>query len=493
MSLISEKSMVPSRFLSCLIAISLFLIITSSLALLHFNTSSFLPRSVFQLILVNNSTSGFWNSNISGGEIGTPLFPSENVKNSEAVRSTPSSNNSLGSQEPNRKCEVNRALLRVYMYDLPPEFHFGLLGWKGSKDKMWPNVNEPSQIPRYPGGLNLQHSIEYWLTLDLLSSNIPTIARPCTAVRVQNSTEANVIFVPFFASLSYNRHSKIQEKEKISTDRLLQKKLVEFLKSRDEWKRFGGRDHLVVAHHPNSMLVARKSLGSAMFVLADFGRYPVEIANIEKDVIAPYKHMVKTIGAGNSRSFKERPILIYFQGEIYRKDGGAIRQDLYYLLKDEKGVHFKFGSTQSNGVVSASQGMSSSKFCLNIAGDTPSSNRLFDAIASHCVPVIISDEIELPYEDVLDYSEFCIFVRASDAVRKDYLLNLLGGIREDKWTKMWKRLKELTIHFEYQYPSQHNDAVDMIWQAVSRKIYSIQLKAHHDNRYHRSELFLKKQ
>lgn len=156
-------------------------------------------------------------------------------------------------------------------------------------------------------------------------------------------------------------------------------------------------------------------------------------------------------------------------------------------------MHFKFGSIQSNGVISASQGMSSSKFCLNIAGDTPSSNRLFDAIASHCVPVIISDEIELPYEDILDYSEFCIFVRASDAGRKDFLLNLLGGIQEDNWTKMWKRLKELTIHFEYQYPSQHNDAVDMIWQAVSRKIYSIQLKAHHDNRYHRSELFLKKQ
>jgi len=34
---------------------------------------------------------------------------------------------------------------------------------------------------------------------------------------------------------------------------------------------------------------------------------------------------------------------------------------------------------------------------------------LFDAIASHCVPIIISDEIELPYEDVLDYTEFCIF------------------------------------------------------------------------------------
>ena len=131
--------------------------------------------------------------------------------------------------------------------------------------------------------------------------------------------------------------------------------------------------------------------------------------------------------------------------------------------------------------------MASSKFCLNIAGDTPSSNRLFDAIASHCVPVIISDQIELPFEDVIDYSQFCLFVRASDAVKKGYLLNLLRGIKQEKWTKMWGKLKEIAHHFEYQYPSQPGDAVDMIWEAVSRKISPIQIKLHRSNRYRRSQ------
>lgn len=42
-------------------------------------------------------------------------------------------------------------------------------------------------------------------------------------------------------------------------------------------------------------------------------------------------------------------------------------------------------------------------FCLNPAGDTPSSARLFDAIVSGCIPVIISDELELPFEGILDY------------------------------------------------------------------------------------------
>ncbi|CAH1442984.1 unnamed protein product [Lactuca virosa] len=355
------------------------------------------------------------------------------------------------------------------MYDLPPEFHFGLLGWKEDRNQIWPNVSNLNQIPSYPGGLNLQHSIEYWLTLDLLSSVSPNVSRHCTAVLIQNSTQADVIFVPFFSSLSYNRRSKIHGTEKTTMDKILQQKLVKFLKGRDEWRRSGGKNHIIMAHHPNSMLFARRHLGSSMFVLADFGR---------------------RLDARDSPSFQERPVLVYFQGAIYRKDGGVIRQKLYHLLKDEKDVHFTFGSVSSGGVRKASRGMSSSKFCLNIAGDTPSSNRLFDAIASHCVPVIISDEIELPFEDVLDYSKFAIFVRASDAVKKGYLMKLLRRIRRDKWIQMWERLKEIGKHFEYEYPSKSGDAVDMIWQMIHRKVSYVHERDGRKNRYDMSQKFL---
>uniref|UniRef100_A0A5B7BX44 Putative arabinosyltransferase ARAD1 n=1 Tax=Davidia involucrata TaxID=16924 RepID=A0A5B7BX44_DAVIN len=497
MSSMLEKSMLPSRFLFCLIVVSMFLLILSSWFLVQFSNNSFITSSVFKLILVN-STSVYFNPNLRTepskppflSSAASPYYTKQPMRSQEVACRNSSSSKILGSfgQDRGKACDPNQAILRVYMYDLPAEFHFGLLGWKGSANRMWPDVSNPNRILPYPGGLNLQHSMEYWLTLDLLSSNTPNVVRPCSAIRVQNSSQADIVFVPFFSSLSYNRYSKIHGKEKVSVNRKLQDKLVEFLKGQDEWKRLGGKDHLIIAHHPNSMLIARRKLGSAIFVLADFGRYPVEIANLEKDVIAPYKHIVRTIAASNSAPFEGRPVLVYFQGAIYRKDGGAIRQELYYLLKDEKDVHFAFGSVRANGIHQAAQGMASSKFCLNIAGDTPSSNRLFDAIASHCVPVIISDDIELPFEDVLNYSEFCIFVRASDAVKKGFLLNLLRGMKRDKWTKMWERLKQIAQHFEYQYPSQPGDAVNMIWEAVSRKMSSIQFEVHRKNRYHRYQL-----
>uniref|UniRef100_A0A804LWA5 Exostosin GT47 domain-containing protein n=1 Tax=Zea mays TaxID=4577 RepID=A0A804LWA5_MAIZE len=394
-------------------------------------------------------------------------------------------------RERSERCDADSAALRVYMYDLPAEFHFGMLGWERKGKLAWPDVRDAHAAPHYPGGLNLQHSVAYWLTLDILSSALPPGSdvvrdRPCVAVRVTNASLANVFFVPFFASLSYNRHSKLRRGERVSRNRVLQAELVKYLMRKEEWRRWGGKNHLIVPHHPNSLMEARKKLSAAMFVLSDFGRYSPDVANLKKDVIAPYKHVLRSLGDGDSPSFEQRPILAYFQGAIHRKAGGKVRQKLYHLLKDERDVHFTYGSVRQNGIRRATAGMSTSKFCLNIAGDTPSSNRLFDAIVSHCVPVIISDDIELPFEDMLDYSEFCVFVRSADAAKKGFLLRLLRGISREEWTKMWMRLKKVTHHFEYQYPSRSGDAVQMTWSAVARKMHSVQLQLHKRARFHRT-------
>uniref|UniRef100_A0A7N0TX96 Exostosin GT47 domain-containing protein n=1 Tax=Kalanchoe fedtschenkoi TaxID=63787 RepID=A0A7N0TX96_KALFE len=479
----AEKSRFPS-LLFCIITVAVFLLMVSSLFLLQSGDYSFSQRSGWGHILINNTTTYYFNHELRREDVDTPITRSHgSIRNldEDCGMLKPVEGGGVASQG-NIGCDPSQAYLKVYMYDLPSEFHFGLMGWTESADQKWPNITDHGRLPPYPGGLNLQHSIEYWLTLDLLASNNPSVTRPCTAVRVKDASVADIIFVPFFASLSYNRYSKLGEGETVSVNKALQDRLVKFLKGRNEWKRLGGKDHLIVAHHPNSMLDARSKLGSAMFVLADFGRYPVGIANIEKDVIAPYKHMVRTIADSESAPFDRRPILAFFQGAIYRKDGGAIRQDIYYLLKDEPDVHFTFGSVGANGVSNAGKGMASSKFCLNIAGDTPSSNRLFDAIASQCVPVIISDEIELPFEDVLDYSEFSVFVPASDALKPGYLIKLLRGITKEKWTVMWERLKQVQHHFEYQYPSKTGDAVEMIWRGVLNKISSTKFKLHKDKR-----------
>lgn len=68
-------------------------------------------------------------------------------------------------------------------------------------------------------------------------------------------------------------------------------------------------------------------------------------------------------------------------------------------------VTFLLHSVSSYDVSSVTRSI----FCLSPAGDTPSSARLFDAIVSGCIPVIVSDELELPFEGILDYRKVCMY------------------------------------------------------------------------------------
>lgn len=126
--------------------------------------------------------------------------------------------------------------------------------------------------------------------------------------------------------------------------------------------------------------------------------------------------------------------------------------------------------------------MRSSKFCLHPAGDTPSSCRLFDAIVSHCVPVIISDHIELPFESELDYSEFSLFFSVDEALKPDRLVTKLREVTREQWVEMWVKLKNVSRHFEFQYPPKPGDGVNMLWQQVRHKLPSARLAVHRNRR-----------
>lgn len=308
------------KFMFCLFTFVSVLFILSWLFLLR-STSH--PRSGDHTSLLNSNLLSVFNDRSSKPRI--PIDFQRESDTSIRVRDFPQKRN-FGD------CKT---ILKVFMYDLPPEFHFALLGWKPEENGIWPDIR--SKIPPYPGGLNLQHSIEYWLTLDLLSSEFAENLDGRNAVRVYDSSEADVIFVPFFSCICYNRFSRLKPHQKGSVNKLLQQKLVKFLTAQEEWKKSGGRDHIIIAHHPNSLLDARMQLWPAMFILSDFGRYPPSIANVEKDVIAPYKHVIRNY-ANDSSDYDSRSTLLYFQGAIYRKDVSAIvsvfHLNLHYMIND---------------------------------------------------------------------------------------------------------------------------------------------------------------
>lgn len=94
----------------------------------------------------------------------------------------------------------------------------------------------------------------------------------------------------------------------------------------------------------------------------------------------------------------------------------------------------------------------------------------------------MSDQIELPYEDEIDYSQFSVFFSINEAIQPGYMVDQLRQIPKERWIKMWKLLKNISHHFEFQYPPEKEDAVDMIWRQVKYKLPAVQLAVHRSRR-----------
>ncbi|MFQ6622563.1 hypothetical protein Gotur_001494, partial [Gossypium turneri] len=370
--------------------------------------------------------------------------------------------------------------LRVYMYDLPRKFHVGMMDRRSFEG---PAPVTADNLPPWPSnsGIKKQHSVEYWLMASLLYGGNGNEDRE--AVRVSDPESAEAFFVPFFSSLSFNTHGHNMTDPETEVDRRLQVELLEFLQKSKYYQRSGGRDHVIPMTHPNAFRFLRQELNASILIVVDFGRYPKTMSSLSKDVVAPYVHVVDSFTDDDALDpYESRTTLLFFRGNTVRKDQGKIRIKLAKILSGSDDVHYEKSVATPKNIIMSTEGMRSSKFCLHPAGDTPSSCRLFDAIVSHCVPVIVSDKIELPYEDEIDYSEFSIFFSMKEALEPGYLVNQLRQFPKDRWVEMWKQLKTISHHFEFQYPPKKEDGVNMLWRQVKHKLPRAQLAVHRSRR-----------
>ncbi|XP_059590457.1 probable arabinosyltransferase ARAD1 isoform X5 [Vitis vinifera] len=324
-------------------------------------------------------------------------------------------------------CSTGGGPLMVYMYDLPRRFHVGMLRRRSPADES-PVTAE--NLPPWPSnsGLKKQHSVEYWMMASLLYDGGGG-NETREAVRVWDPEMADAFFVPFFSSLSFNTHGHNMTDPDTEFDRQLQIDILKILRESKYWQRSGGRDHVIPMHHPNAFRFFREQEGIVRAKLAK--------------LLAGY-------------------------------------DDVIYEQSFASGANIKVVCTILIDL--STQGMRSSKFCLHPAGDTPSSCRLFDAIVSHCVPVIVSDQIELPYEDEIDYTQFSIFFSDKEALEPGYMIEQLRQIPKERWVEMWRHLKYISHHYEFQYPPKKGDAIDMLWRQVKHKLPRANLDVHRSRR-----------
>lgn len=354
------------------------------------------------------------------------------------------------------------------MYDLPSRFTYGVIESYELARGGLKNDN-----PKYPGN---QHAAEWYLFLDL--NNPSRSASHVT--RVMDPDQAHFFYVPFFSSLSLVANPVRGGGAMVEggySDEEMQESLVTWLEQQLYWKRNNGRDHVFICQDPNALYKVVDRVKNAVLLVSDFGRLGRDQASLVKDVILPYSHRIN--GFKGDVGVEDRKWLMFFMGNRFRKEGGKIRDMLFQILESEEDVFIKHGTQSRESRRMATQGMHTSKFCLHPAGDTPSACRLFDAIVSLCVPVIISDFIELPFEDVIDYRKIAVFVDTDSAVKPEYLSKLLKKVKNDRILEFQRELLKVRHYFEYDDP---DGTVNEIWRQVSLKLPLVNLMINREKR-----------
>ncbi|KAB2071666.1 hypothetical protein ES319_A08G238300v1 [Gossypium barbadense] len=365
--------------------------------------------------------------------------------------------------------------VRVYVYEMPSKFTYDLLWLFRNTYRETSNLtSNGSPVHR----LIEQHSIDYWLWADLIAPESERLLK--NVVRVVKQEEADLFYVPFFTTISFFLLEKQQCKA-------LYREALKWVTDQPAWKRSEGRDHIFPIHHPWSFKSVRRYVKNAIWLLPDMDStgnwYKPGQVSLEKDLILPYVPNVDLCDAKCLlESESKRTALLFFRGRLKRNAGGKIRAKIGAELTGAKDVVIEEGTAGEGGKAAAQKGMRRSIFCLSPAGDTPSSARLFDAIVSGCIPVIISDELELPFEGILDYRKMAVFISSTDAVQPGWILRYLTSISSTQIREMRRNLAEYSRHFVYSNPAQPLGPEDLVWRMMAGKLVNIKLHTRRSQR-----------
>ncbi|KAL4599718.1 hypothetical protein ACB092_11G146300, partial [Castanea dentata] len=101
----------------------------------------------------------------------------------------------------------------------------------------------------------------------------------------------------------------------------------------------------------------------------------------------------------------------------------------------------------------------STKFSICPGGSQVNSARIADSIHYGCVPVILLNYYDLPFNDIIDWQKFAVVLEEHDVY---WLKQILKDIADAEFVALHKNLVKVQKHFQWNSPPNRYAAFHMV-------------------------------
>ena len=353
--------------------------------------------------------------------------------------------------------------LKIFVYDLPTAFN---------KDQVTRNFLHPPKIWDPNCTANF-YSAEYSLHRFLMKSKYRTLT----------PSEADFFYVPAYSCCFLINN----QPNNLTKTAIFHQKLLNHIRTSYPYFNLSdGRDHI---------WAFTQGFGPRLF--GDFkqisnGIFLVHNGQFTLDDFTPYKDLTipPDLTGYGFPSVYEIPESSRPAKQWLGHFGGTV---IPLNTTDERGSHYSKGVRQyikehftndpdfritGTRVKTYIKDMMSSTFCLCPEGWHAWNPRPYQAVQLGCIPVLLSEELELAFEEVIDYSKFMLRVRPADMGK---LKSILLSIKPSEIADMQREMEKVWRLFNY---GPRGLAPQMILKLLARR-----KSPHHIKReYHTMQL-----
>ncbi|KAK9990937.1 hypothetical protein SO802_025922 [Lithocarpus litseifolius] len=216
------------------------------------------------------------------------------------------------------------------------------------------------------------------------------------------------------------------------------------------------RDSIFRTHDPNQAhlffipISCHKMRGKG----TSYENMTIIIQNYVESLISKYPYWNRTLAGGND--IENRTTLGFWAGHRNSK----IRVILARVWQNDTELDISNNRiNRAIGPLIYQKRFYNTKFCICPGGSQVNSARIADSIHYGCVPVILSNHYDLPFNDILDWHKFAVILKEHDVYQ---LKQILKDIPDAEFVALHKNIVKVQRHFQWNSPPIRYDAFHMV-------------------------------